>query len=339
MKKVYVLIAFLFSAITSFSQLLPPFPNNQSISNAATLYHAKGGITGDLGIVNGRYADTTSANLSYIAGHPGAQIAVGNTVYLRDSTATRWLVSGGAVGGIIPAGAITTIPVVGTNPGTNLSSGDWIINTFYGSQPPTATLTGGQTLELQSAATLDYTLNWSSGRQSATNPLATIVVAGQDETFSQPAQSATVSGTQAVSFPANTNITYSNVTTTDDGKSATATTSFTFLSKRYWGLISDTAGIGTESFDDAIITALNNELSSSKSKSFSTGNPSGTQFLVYAYYSTAGALTQFDMNGFPSLDAMNSVTRNFTNAAGYTGEWIIYWSKNGQTLSSTVIAN
>jgi hypothetical protein len=338
MKKIPLLIAFLISAIISYCQAKPPFPNNQSISNAATLYHAKGGMTGDLGVVNGRYADTTAANLSYIAGHPGAQIVTGNTLWVRDSTATKWLVGSGASGSI-PAGVITTIPVVGTNPGTNLSTGDWITNTFYGSQPPTAILTGGVTLELQSAATLNYTLNWTSGRQAATNPLSTIVVAGVNQTFTQPAQSASVSGTQAVSFAANTNVTYSNVTTTDDGKSATATTTFSFLPKRYYGWISDTTGIGSGSFDDAIITALGSELSASKSKSFSTGSPTGTQFLVYAYFSTAGALTQFDMNGFPSIDAMNSATRNFTNASGYTGEWIIYWSKNGQTLSSTVIAN
>ena len=335
MKKTPALIALLFIAINSFSQ---GFPNNQSVSNPITLYHVKGGLTADVGFVNTRYPDTATANLTYIAQEPGGQIAVGNTVYVRDSTATKWLVSS-ASGITIPAGAITTIPEIGTNPRSNRPIDEWINNTFYGSQPPTALLTGGTTLELQSAATLNYTLNWTAGRQSATDSIATIVVAGTNQSFTQPAQSSSVSGTQAVSFAANTNITYSNIVTTTDSKSATATTAFTFLPKRYWGWISDSTGIGSESFDDAIITVLNNELSASKSKSFSTGNPSGTQFLVYAYYATAGELTQFDMNGFPSLDAMNHVTRNFTNAVGYTEQWIIYWSKNGQTLSSTVVAN
>lgn len=342
--KILFFISFLLYSALGLSQ---GFPNNQSVSNASTLYHAKGGITADVGFVNTRYPDTLAsnitdpviaANLIRIAGVPGSKIVVGDTEYLRDSTATKWLVSS-ASGITIPAGAITTIPEVGTNPGTNLPIDEWINNTFYGSQVPTATLTGGVTLELQSSATLNYTLNWSAGRQAATEPIATIVVAGNSESFSQPSPGSSVSGTQAVSFAANTNVTYSNVVTTTDGKSATATTTFTFLPRRYWGLISDTTGIGNDSFDDDIITALNNELSASKSKSFNTGNPSGTQFLVYAYYATAGELTQFDMNGFPSLEAMNHVTRDFTNAAGYTGQWIIYWSKNGQTLSSTVVAN
>jgi hypothetical protein len=165
------------------------------------------------------------------------------------------------------------------------------------------------------------------------------VVAGTNETFSQPAQGASVSGTQSVSFPANTDITYQNVVTTDDSKTATASTTFSFLPKRYYGFISDTTGIGTTGFDDTKITSLGNEINASKVKSWSTGNPTGTQFYVYAYYATAGELSHFDMNGFPSIDAMNHVTRNFTNALGYTGQWTIYWSKNGQTLQSTVVTN
>lgn len=334
-KRIYLSVILSISVILSFAQ----FPNNILTGNASTLYHDRGGRTADGGFVNARYPDTATANLSYIAGEKGGQIIVGNTVYVRDSTVTRWIESGsGGNGTIIPAGAIAAIPIVGTDPGSNLSPSDWIINTFYVSAP-TASISGGVTLELQSAATLNYTLNYTSGRLVSTKSISTIVVAGTNESFSQPSAPGSVSGTQAVSFPANSNISYSNVTTAIDGKSATATTSFNFLPKRYWGWISDTTGIGNIGFDDTQITALSNELSASKAKSFSTGNPTGTQFLVYAYYSTAGALTNFDMNGFPSIDAMNTSARSFTNAAGFTGTWIIYWSKNGQTLSSTVVAN
>lgn len=308
------------------------YPATQTIGSDSTLVKPKGALQGRL--INWAYPDTTQANKERISEYPGAQIVVGNTIWLRDSTANRWIKAGSYVNGT----AITSLPSIGFVPNTN-DVGEWINNVFYQSQPPTATLTGGQTLEYQSAATLNKTLNWVAGRQSATNPISTIVVAGTNETFSQPAQGSSVSGTQSVSFPANTDITYQNVVTTNDGKTATATTSFSFLPKRYFGWISDTTGIGTTGFDDSKITSLGNELSASKIKSWSTGTPTGTQFYVYAYYATAGDLTHFDMNGFPSIEAMNHVTRNFTNALGFTGQWIIYWSKNGQTLSSTIVAN
>lgn len=331
MKRILTILFILISC-NCFAQ----FPNTHGQSSARTKERFEGAVYPVKGLINGRYVDTASANLDYIAGEKGAQIIVGNTVYIRDSTATRWLTSGSE---LINGGAITSIPVVGFNPGTNISPADFIVASFYQSQAPTATLTGGQTLELRSAQTLSYVLNWTAGRQSATKELTSVAVASVAQTFSQPAAGDVVSGTQSVSFPANTDIIYQNIVTTIDNKTATATTTFYFLPKRYYGWISDTSGIGTNSFDDSKITALNSELSASKIKSWSTGSPTGTQFLVYAYYAPAGELNHFDMNGFPSIDAMNHVTRNFTNALGYTGQWIIYWSKNGQTLSSTVVAN
>lgn len=103
MKKLSVLTLFLFCAIASFSQ---GFPNNQSISNPVTLYHARGGLKADVGFVNTRYSDTTAANLTYIAHEPGSQIVVGNTVYVRDDTAVKWIVLGSS--GTVIVGGDTT---------------------------------------------------------------------------------------------------------------------------------------------------------------------------------------------------------------------------------------
>lgn len=331
MKRILTILFILFSC-SAFAQ----FPNTHGQSNARTKERFEGAVYPVKGLINGRYADTASANLDYISEEPGSQIIVGNIIYVRDSTATKWLTNGNR---LIDGGPITSIPVVGFNPGTNISAADFIVASFYQSQVPTATLTGGQTLELRSAQSLNYTLNWTAGRQSATKELASVVVASVAQSFSQPPAGGVVSGTQSVSFAANTDVTYQNIVTTTDSKTATVSTTFYFLPKRYYGWISDTTGIGTTGFDDSKITALGNELSASKIKSWNTGNPTGTKFYVYAYYATAGELAHFDMNGFPSLEAMNHVTRNLTNALGYTGQWIIYWSKNGQTLSSDIIAN
>lgn len=103
MKKLTGVVLFLFSFLASFSQ---GFPNNQSISNPITLYHAKGGLTADVGFVNTRYSDTTAANLTYIAHQPGGQIIVGNTVYVRDATTVKWIEIGSS--GTVIVGGDTT---------------------------------------------------------------------------------------------------------------------------------------------------------------------------------------------------------------------------------------
>jgi hypothetical protein len=253
----------------------------------------------------------------------------------------NWVKAGsgtGASDSLRFGGAITSLPSVGVNPNTR-NIADWIDSVFYQSQYATATLTGGVNLEFRSAQTMNYTLNWSAGRLGGTKTLGNISVAGITQGFAQPASPGTVSGTQSVSFPANTNISYSNIVTTIDGKVITVITGFNFGANRYFGWITDTTGIGTTGFDNSKITALNNEFSMSKVKSWNTGAPTGTQFYVFAYYYTAGDLNNFAFNTFPSIESMNHVQRSFTNALGFTGQWIIYWNKNGQTLSSDLTTN
>lgn len=67
------------------------FPNTHSQSNPKTREVFSGAINPIKGLINGRYADTSTANADYISAYPGAQIAVGNDIYHRDSTATRWI--------------------------------------------------------------------------------------------------------------------------------------------------------------------------------------------------------------------------------------------------------
>jgi hypothetical protein len=240
-------------------------------------------------------------------------------------------------------GPITSVPVIGFNPGTTRIK-DWINNVFYASQPPTAALSGGLTYELKGSGTTNHNLTATIGRQSATQPIASAVITATAQnyplTFSQPAQPGTVPVVQGVVTPLNATLTYTLTVTTTDGKVATATATDNGLPRRYFGFISDTTNIRSGAGGiDATIALLGSELSTSKSKSGNTGVPSGTQFFVYAYIATAGTLTQFDLNGFPSIDAMKSVSRSFTNGLGYTSTWYIYWTNNGQTDFSTYTAN
>lgn len=89
MKRILTILFILFSC-SAFAQ----FPNTHGQSNARTKERFEGAVYPVKGLINGRYADTASANLGYIAGEPGGQIVVGNTLYIRDVTKTKWVTVG-----------------------------------------------------------------------------------------------------------------------------------------------------------------------------------------------------------------------------------------------------
>ncbi len=259
-----------------------------------------------------------------------------STAYLFNP-ATDLITAIGGGSSTLPAGPFTTSNTeIGYDPGSNLTADQIISKVWYGLKPPTATLTGGTELEYIPGSTSAQTLAWGAHRQSNTATISSIVVAGISQTFSQPAQPGTVNGTQAVSVPANTSTTYDNVVTTSDAQTATASTTFTFAPRKFYGFISDTTGIASGS-QDAAIRALTSALSNSKTLSTNTGSPSGTQFYVYAYLSSLGNITSVTYNGIPATDAITTVSKTFTTANGFSGTYKILYTTNGQTSSSDVI--
>jgi hypothetical protein len=234
----------------------------------------------------------------------------------------------------IPPFTVSSIPTIGeTVPG---GSAPFVINyLFHQTQPPTATLSGGTIVEMSPVSTIiNETLSWTAGRQANTNPLSTIVVAGTNESFSQPAAPGTVSGTQGVTITANTNQTFTMTVTTTDSKTATSSTTYTFESKRYWGQCN------TSSPTDAQILAAaggGSEFSTTRAKSsFSIVITGTSQNFYYAYPASFGNLTSFVVGGFESIGAFTLTTRNLTNASGFTTSYNIYVSNN--TFSNTTIS-
>jgi len=303
------------------------FPGLATAGSPTTLNYWKGGGKFVKGMINGVYVDTTSANLdtNYIKYYVGAQIFTtsDNKVWVRDALAVQWILSGGGTpGGIVPGGPITTIPVVGTNPGTNLSGPAWIISTFYGTQSPTATLTGGGTFEFTSSSTFNTSLSWGASRQSATAPLSTVVVASVSQSFSQPSQPGTVTGTQAVTVTTNTTTTYNNVVTTTDSKTATASTTFTYRSKYYIGFVSNATPT-----DNQIIAATGGTVGGTFATTYLTAgtlpDPASSSYIVFAYPASFGTAT-IKINGLAV--GYSLTTRSFTNASGYTTSYNIYVS-------------
>jgi len=230
----------------------------------------------------------------------------------------------------ITATSITSLPFVGQTivPGNPAS----VWRQMFGqTQIPTASLSGGTAYELGvSAAT--HNLSWSYGRQAATATISTAVISpGSLSVFgSQPAQPGTVSGTQSVTTPSNTNRTYTLTVTTTDGKTATATTTDTWLPGRYWGRSASATP------DNTIILAVaggNKELSGAKDKSGFTVTSSGSNYVYYAYPASLGDLTFISVGGFSSFGAFTKSVVSVTNINGYTQNYNVYTSNN--TFSAT----
>lgn len=280
-----------------------------------------------------------------------------NTPFLEPSTGLHWNYNGATYGwwkalgvrdstyyitpyyfnhnsATITGGPISSVPTVGYDPGTNISISTWISNVFYQTQAPTASLSGGTTYELGiTAATHD--LIFSYGRQAATATISTAVITpGPLNVYStQPAQPGSVSGTQSVTTPSNTNRTYTLTVTTSDSKVATATTTDTWLPGRYWGRSASSTP------DNTIILAVaggNKSLSSSVAGTF-TITASGSNYPFFAYPSSLAALTSIkDVNGFEVISAFNITTVSVTNVNGYTQNYRVY-TLNAPTASSYTI--
>lgn len=325
-KKILAAFFFTLFSIAAKAQL-----TQQSLGGSATtLNTVQGGFWPKLYSVLPKKDTLNNAAVRYV----GAQTIrpqdtlTSDTPPIYVSNGHWWYRLGGSSGGIIPAGPITTIPTVGFNPGTNLGSDSFIIKTFYGAQPPLATLTGGGIFEFTSASTVSATLNWSASRQSATAPISTIVVAGTSQSFSQPSTPGTVSGTQGVTVTTNTGTTYNNVVTTTDAQTVTASTTFTYRSKYYIGYVATSTPT-----DANIIAALGGTVGGTFATTQVTSGvlpaPATESYIVFAYPSTFGTAT-IKIQGLTV--GYYLTTRSLVNASGYSTSYNIYispYSTNG----------
>lgn len=209
---------------------------------------------------------------------------------------------------------------------------------LYQSDPPLMTLTGGAPQELMSSgANVTKTVSWSITRQDYTEEIDSVFIADTSISFSQPDKPGVYGSNRNVSIPRNTTTVVSGRVKTVDGQEAFASTTFTWVAPRFVLWVTDTTGISSGSLDATIISGTK-DLSNSKTKTYNTGVPSGTQYPVYVYIASAGELTSLKMNGFESIGAWKTTTRTLTTGTGYTGSFRIYWGNNGQTAASNIEA-
>lgn len=271
-----------------------------------------------------------------------------NVIYRYDTTEQRWFPISGAgseYDTTFDATRPSTSSIIGLS-GVTLGTKSikaTLQELIYPAQPPTVSLTGGIAMEYMSAGSpVNQTVSYTVGRQTNTAPLSSVVVAGQsitnfDNDVTPPHSQ---SGTVNVSIPRNTNTTYSITATAEDGKVATATTSFTWLARRYYGFVYDTTGGFASGALDATIRGLSNELNNSRTKgsggSWNSGSPGGNAIYVYAWISTAGAPSAIKMNGFDVLDTWKVISKTFTTSTGFTTTYYIAYTKSYQNTSSYI---
>lgn len=346
MKKLLYILFLLFAAYHANAQtFIPPTEDTFRYFKNSTQYGQK--------ILRGwfptllRIPDTINADRPKIGGAIASNGI--DKIYLYDGTKwnplTNTTIIVDSSGNGIPrdtlqGGPFSSVPQVGFNPGSNLTPAQVVQAAFYSSQPPTATLTGGQNLELMGDGDdLPFTLNWTAGRNFATQPLQSILVAGVSKSFAQPAVNSSVSGTHAITTPRNTNNTFVIEVTTTDGKITQASTQFNWFAKRYAGWNA------TNNPDDSqLLSGLVSEAATTPAKGTAnalwnvpapTGGP---KYFFYAYPSEWGDLQHFILNGFESLNSFTKIQRNVQNASGFVQEYNIYISNNqlGFGLSNQV---
>lgn len=315
-----------FKILISFFLLLSSFGYGQFVKQSlggspGTDLAAKGVVGGDSSIYVTEYADTTAANGGpNVKKKNGILIKVGSTIYMRDVPTNSWVSQAGGNGTLIPGGPITTIPVVGTNPGVNLTWPDFIKNAFYGAQPPIAVLTGGGIFEYTTGSTVSRNLNWSASRQTATTNLSSIVVGGITQAFSNPAAPGTVSGVQVMAVPVNTNTTYSNVVTASNSMTSTATTTFTYKRKIFAGFVSSATPSDADIMAATGSIYVGGTLSDTRIQTGALSTPASSSYIMFASPASFGVPTVV-VNGLTV--AFSQITRSFININGYASSYYI----------------
>jgi hypothetical protein len=232
---------------------------------------------------------------------------------------------------------------------------------LYPYVPPTATLSlSGSPREY--GAPLGVTLNWGVTRNSSTNPIISIIVDGLPFIATGNSQIGTKSTSGTFSWlgaGASATNTFTMTASDDVPTIFGASTTLTWMNKRYWGRI-NLASIGNPNLTtnpgsassvaslctDAAIKLLTgagvgsgNELSTSKSKTYTGINGNGWH-LVFAWPSSvSGSLTPtFTVNGLPNTAFTRVRTASpFVGLGGFTTNYEVWVSNTLQNSPLNIV--
>jgi hypothetical protein len=228
---------------------------------------------------------------------------------------------------------ITSLPTIGQVITTG-SLNSTFQQLYQQSQPPTASLTGGTTLRISSAATTSANLTYTYGKQTGTQNIASATIGGSTAGITQNANGASGTYTAAVPTNAFTSTTYTLTVTTVDSKTATSSQTFTVQNDRYWFRSASATPDATTITQAA---GGGSGLSGSRAGTFVI-TASGTNYPGFAYPSRLGTLTSIkDANNVEVISGYNTGTISLTNAAGYTEIYRYYINQNATAGSTTMV--
>jgi hypothetical protein len=265
------------------------------------------------------------------------EVVFEKTSYWYDGT--RWLAKGGAGGGNFPYNGRRPITrdiqgLSGFTPNTD-SVIQFLDALFYPSQAPTSGLTITHNGVTASVITLEMmnnwpdmaaTLNWTATRRATTPDLTSVVVAGENMSFSPPIAGASVSGTKSVTLNRNTLNTFTATVTASDGKTSSATATVNFLWKRYYGFVTDPTPTDDE------IHALTSEWATTRAVNHGNNpvNPGGSKYFLIGFPESLdpGGVSKVWVGGLDQTGTFNRIVRSFTNASGAITNYIFLITKN-----------
>lgn len=254
----------------------------------------------------------------------------------------NWVAIGGS-GGASTIDANRPISLIpdGTNLGATYTLAEFLEACFFYGPVGITSFTGGTTLE-KGEDTLIRQLAYTVTEPSNDYVIASIVITGSDGYNSGDIKSGpnSQSGVHNITLITDTDTTYTlTVTSTQAGVYATATTSFVFRNKTWWG-----AKTVPLVYDDAFIKSLTNGVSSPQfdadySRSFTVTAGAG-EYIYYAVpkdYTVAPYIKPpyFFVGGFQGgfVVAANDVMYTYE---GNTEAYIIYKSTNANLGLTTV---
>lgn len=218
---------------------------------------------------------------------------------------------------------------------TNVRLDSLVEAVFYAALPPGASLTGTGDTYIEYGSTNNITLSWTATK--TTNPITSIIVAGESITPTGNTQS----GTKDVTIPSNTNTTYNLEVTESTNLTANASKSYYYMNRLYVG-IEASGPVPDDPWYDNITDAdiLNYPYSDLKSSysgaglMYSISNPDGARVVVVAPTSF-GTPKIWLQGGTPELAGALTLVRtwDFVNQYGYVTEYKMYVSGNKQNMN------
>jgi len=356
MKKIALIILLFFIYCNGNSQNT----TTQNLGAPRTLVVNKGGFQSDSSLIVPHFSDTTSANASqYVKYYAGNIIRVGDNLYMRNSTANKWVNVGSGGGG----GGGTFSDNIIMNAGTGNRLGYWV----DGETIPVAgkTLDEAFTIITQKEIHPTYTKpsqttsgNPSAGSYEIGSNLGTITFSTVYTQNDGGARNSNIFkrivGSSYTTLPSNTDTCSFLITTRSyksyfgydsglcknnnlgqldctghilAGNDSSAAITYTPIPAVYWGYLD----ANTSPTSGQVISKLGGDslLTTTKNRTYAVTVSGSNKYPYIAYPKSMGALTSILMGGFETLPAFSPVYEvSVTNSKGYTQAYYVYVNRN-----------